>query len=126
MTSLPLNPRVSDLRVPFSAPVPVRHGRADHHLSTKDTAALLRLELKRHFPHGRFSVRVEHEWHGWIRVRVTNAPPSLVEEFTRQLELLRYDTFDDDHWNHALTVEEAGKPCRMTNRVRSIKVEWAD
>ena len=124
MTTLPLNPCLHNLRIPISAPMPIRHGRADHTLSTKDTAALLRRELKRHFPFGRFTVRVEHEWHGWIRIRVAGVPVGLVSAFTGQLALLRYDSDDNDHWTYAMAVEDSGEPCFIRNYVRSIKVEW--
>lgn len=101
----------------------------DVYLDVPETAALLRAELRRHFPGLRATVAVTHKWHGWIRVRVKGQPhPDLqlqLSALVQNLTLMRFDSMTDEHWCHQVTLERAGFPVRVSNPVRSIDIEWA-
>jgi hypothetical protein len=103
---------------------------AQIHMAVPDAVALLRTELKRVFPNLRCTVRVTHRWHGYLRVRIRGVHSAQVAArlrgFLRNFELLRYESeLTGDHWHHTVVLPRGGVPCRVSNDVRWVEVEWA-
>lgn len=96
----------------------------DEWLGVPETAALLRKELKRSFPYLKCTVKVEHRWHGWIRVRATGAFDPTLVSFLDGFQLLRFDSTTDLRNHHINTVQIGGSSLRIINDVTSIRVEW--
>jgi hypothetical protein len=124
-------PTCSELRIPaMELPTSRWQGPSPDlaFLDAPETAALLRAELRRHFPGLRCTVRVTHRWHGWIRVRVTGPRTPLIkaqlDDLCANLTLLRFDSVTDDRCHHQIEIAHGEDTVRVTNSVRWIEVEW--
>ena len=96
----------------------------DQWLDVPETAAILRKELKVAFPAVKCTVKVEHRWYGWLRVRAFGADDPALQRFLDQFCLVRVDGMTDQHDHYINTVQIDGRPVRIVNDVTSINIEW--
>lgn len=94
-------------------------------MDVPEVAALLRCQLKAHYPQLRCTVRVTHRRHGWLRVRANGAHDAMLATFVRSFALLNYDGMTDESHHHIGLLDIDGTQISIANSVRWVELEWA-
>lgn len=93
-------------------------------LDVKQTAVHIRKELKKQFPHTKFSVRMATGTaYGWIRVCYEDGPAyDLVRQFLNQFESTRFDAMTDSY----ISTGNTGYDCCGINIDRQMSQDTRD